>query len=245
MPIQLPLRKIFQKRAPGAPHFAISLSGTMVVALSLVLAACVAWAFFMGFMVGKGQNPGAKLQSMTGIALTDESEKDTDLSKNVARGIGEAESGSTRQDGASEQPYPFTSPEGESKAAWGDEKPVMAIKEPPKNTSPKSEKARAREREKRAEPAKTDNGQIYNYSYQVAAYKSANEANKLNAKLEKAGHRASVQKSGKVHLVLVKLRGTESDAAKLRARLENLKLGKPLQLSKKPVEGKQRAKGGK
>ncbi len=138
MPIQLPLRKIFQKRAPGAPHFAISLSGTMVVALSLVLAACVAWAFFMGFMVGKGQNPGAKLQSMTGIALTDESEKDTDLSKNVARGIGEAESGSTRQDGASEQPYPFTSPEGESKAAWGDEKPVMAIKEPPKNTSPKS-----------------------------------------------------------------------------------------------------------
>lgn len=245
MPIQLPLRKIFQKRAPGAPHFAISLSGTMVAALSLVLAACVAWAFFMGFMVGKGQNPGAKLQSMTGIDLTNENGKDTDLTKNVARGMGEAESGATRQEGASEQPYPFTSPEGESKAAWGDEKPVMAIKEPQKITSPKRETARTQAREKRTESAKTDNGQIYNYSYQVAAYKSANDANKLNAKLEKAGQRASVQKSGKVHLVVVKLRGTESDAAKLRAKLENLKLGKPLQLSKKPVEGKKRAKGGK
>ncbi len=58
-------------------------------------------------------------------------------------------------------------------------------------------------------------------TYQVAAYKSANEANKLNAKLEKSRPpRRGVCKSGKVHLVLVKLRGTESDAAKLRARLE-------------------------
>lgn len=245
MPIQLPLRKIFHKRAPGAPHFAISLSGTMVAALSLVLAACVAWAFFMGFMVGKGQNPGAKLQSMTGIDLTNESEKDTDLPKNVARGIGDAEAGATRQEGASEQPYPFTSPEGESRAAWGDEKPVMAVTEPKKSTPPKKEAVRAQAREKRAESAKTDNGQIYNYSYQVAAYKSANDANKLVDKLEKAGQRSSVQKSGKVHLVVVRFRGTESDAVKLRTKLENLKLGKPLQLSKKPVEGKKRAKGGK
>lgn len=236
--MQLPLRKIFQKRAAGAPRFAISLSGTMIAALSLVLAACVVWAFFMGFMVGKGQNPGDRIQSMTGINLAEDGEKAKDREEPVSVPAGEQAEPATPE---AEKPYPFTKPEGESVAAWGNEPPAVVPE--PKAAPAKTQRARPAEK-KRTETPKAANNQVFNYTFQVAAYKGAGDANRLRDKLEKAGVRASVQKSGKVQLVVIKLRGNESAAAELRSKLEGLKLGKPLQLSKKPVENARR-KGGK
>ena len=62
-----PLRKSFQKSAAsgGKPRrFTFSLSGVAVAALGLVLVAAVGWAFFMGFMVGRGQNPEKSVEQI-------------------------------------------------------------------------------------------------------------------------------------------------------------------------------------
>ena len=69
------------------------------------------------------------------------------------------------------------------------------------------------------------------------------DADKLRARLESKGLRSRQQKSGKVLLVLVNLRGTELDAANLREELQRMKLGKPLLASKKAVSGKSRKTG--
>ena len=76
---------------------------------------------------------------------------------------------------------------------------------------------------------------IFDYVYQAAAFKSTADAEKLRVRLERADVRNRVQKSGKVYLVLVMLRGNEADARRLREDLASMKLGRPLQLSKKPV----------
>ena len=41
----------------------------MASLLGLVLLAAVGWSFFMGFMVGRGQNPEQRVEQMTGLQL--------------------------------------------------------------------------------------------------------------------------------------------------------------------------------
>lgn len=84
---------------------------------------------------------------------------------------------------------------------------------------------------------------MFDFVYQVAAFKSADDADRLRKKLEERGIRSRLQKSGKVQLVMVSLRGTELDAANLREELGRMKLGAPMQKSKKAVAGKGRSTG--
>ena len=189
-----PLRKSFQKSASsgGKPRrFTFSLSGVAVAALGLVLVAAVGWAFFMGFMVGRGQNPEKSVEQMTGM-LRDEQA----------------------------QPAAPSSP-------------------------PQSQRAdpRQTQRAPAAQPKAAQAEPLFDYSFQVAAFKDKADADKLRARLESKGLRSRQQKSGKVLLVLVNLRGTELDAANLREELQRMKLGKPILASKKAVSGKSRKTG--
>ena len=58
--------------------------------------------------------------------------------------------------------------------------------------------------------------------------------------LEGQGLRTRGQKSGKLTLVMVHMRGTDLDAANLKEELQRMRLGSPLQKSKKRVGGKPR-----
>ncbi|WP_297670015.1 SPOR domain-containing protein [uncultured Desulfovibrio sp.] len=64
-----PLRKPRAKGAPGTEEkrFALRLSLPAAAVLGVVLAVAVGWSFFMGFMVGRGQNPEARVEQMTGL----------------------------------------------------------------------------------------------------------------------------------------------------------------------------------
>ncbi|MBD5416630.1 MAG: SPOR domain-containing protein [Desulfovibrio sp.] len=87
----LPLRKIFQKnllpgaesaagarpqegaRAPvregrsGGRRRTLDLSGAAAAALGLALVAAVGWAFFMGYLVGRGEHPERSVESVAGL----------------------------------------------------------------------------------------------------------------------------------------------------------------------------------
>ena len=63
---------------------------------------------------------------------------------------------------------------------------------------------------------------------------------RLRQRLEGQGLRTRGQKSGKLTLVMVHMRGTDLDAANLKEELQRMRLGSPLQKSKKRVGGKPR-----
>ena len=101
-----PLRKSFQKSAAsgGKPRrFTFSLSGVAVAALGLVLVAAVGWAFFMGFMVGRGQNPEKSVEQMTGM-LRDEQMQPAAPAPQTAPAAPGAQSAPTAQPERAEQP---------------------------------------------------------------------------------------------------------------------------------------------
>lgn len=239
MAFKLPLRKIFHKHVPGVPRFSFVLSWPMVGALSLILVACVGWSFFMGYMVGKGQNPETQLEAMTGIKLAgdkkDASSEDIPELEEPALARQESVSG--------EEAYPFNKPEGKDTEAWPGGEKAPAVETAPAAIA--SKKDAPRPKREKVENSPVSENERYDYLFQVAAYKSLADANKLRSNLEKTGYRAAVQKSGKVQLVTVRLRGNGQDVKKLSDKLATFKLGKPMQLSKKPLGAKKTARGGK
>lgn len=266
-----PLRKP-RKSAASQPsgekrRFVVRLSGPMATLLGAILAVAVCWSFFMGFMVGRGQNPETRVEQMTNLISPDApsgaqaqqdapapdaaAQPETADQRNQAPGADENQaSGATApQQGSPEQEqkgqkaaqtqqgqqttqgraYPFSQPTGSGLAAWGI-KPGAAQEQGAQNAAQSATQA--------AKPAPVKTGPQFDYVYQVAAFKSADDADNLRTRLEGKGLRTRTRKSGKLVLVMVNMRGTEDDALALRDDLRRMKLGVPMQISKKPVSKK-------
>ena len=76
---------------------------------------------------------------------------------------------------------------------------------------------------------------LYDYVFQVGAFKDADSVDSLRQRLEGRGMRTKMERSGKLHVVLVLLRGDEARAAEVVRATESMGLGKPIQRSRKPV----------
>lgn len=273
----------------------------MVSLLGLVLVAAVGWSFFMGFMVGRGQNPEQRVEQMTGLQLDGQNRKnglrgqhapvtaetaDPAASGTLAGpGTGTGAGTETAADAAPAQPagtpvaagqagqagqapadagtgtsagsqeagastdYPFERPSGESLAAWGIKQPRPGAQSGGQATAQATPTARntaapnTAQNQGSAPGATTTQEQLYDYVFQVAAFRGEDDADRLRKRLEGRGLRTRLQKSGKVQLVMVNLRGTELDAGNLREELKRMKLGAPIQASKKAVPGKSRKTG--
>lgn len=277
-----PLRKPRQKTAasPAASdkkRLILRLSAPMATLLGLILMAAVGWSFFMGFMVGRGQNPEQRVEQMTGLQLDKQAQQTAQGGVDapntpVAAAAGDqsdaaapkgqeahapdgvaagpqaaaapaappaAEAGSPANPSA----YPFDRPSASSLAAWGI-KPSQAGAQPGAQPGAQAaSKAPATQASAQAQKPAAPQAPQYDFVFQVAAFKSADDADKLRKKLEERGIRTRLEKSGKVQLVMVNLRGTDLDATNLREELGRMKLGAPIQKSKKAVPGKSRSTG--
>ena len=245
-----PLRKIRQRIAPAVPKggFSFTLPPLAAGTVCIVMLACIGWAFFMGYMVGHGQNPGEEMRELTGIGRPDREtlaemdkamagsedaglrDKLADLSRQPVGGAPAAANASAAPASApaAKSPYPFNKPSDNGLAAWGNA--------PKGAAQPASEKTAAP-----AKPQAATNGApLYDFVFQVAAFRNVDDADRLRQRLEGQGLRTRGQKSGKLTLVMVHMRGTDLDAANLKEELQRMRLGSPLQKSKKRVGGKPR-----
>lgn len=76
---------------------------------------------------------------------------------------------------------------------------------------------------------------MYDYVFQVGAFKDADAVDSLRQRLEGRGLRTRMERSGKLYVVLVLLRGTEARAAEVQHTTTSMGLGKPIQRSRKAV----------
>ena len=252
-----PLRKICQRIAPAEPKsgFSFTLPPLAAGGVCIVMLACIGWAFFMGYMVGHGQNPGEEMRELTGIGRPDREtlaemdkamagseetslrDKLADLGQQPVGGAPAAPDGDAAAAPAApaataapavKNSHPFNTPSDKGLAAWGNA---------PKGTAQSaSEKTAAPARPQAAASALP----LYDFVFQVAAFRNVDDADRLRQRLEGQGLRTRGQKSGKLTLVMVHMRGTDLDAANLKEELQRMRLGSPLQKSKKQVGGKPR-----
>lgn len=244
----------------------------MTALLGTILVVAVGWSFFMGFMVGRGQNPETRVEQMTGMLSgpagaqktkpAPSGTPSTDAPSQAGTADAQQPPAQTADKGpegtpaaqparnpAEQQPapsaYPFAHPTGNSLAAWGikpsDQQETQGRTSSPA-TDPKGQtngqaagQTSARPATQQARAAAPAVGPKFDFVYQVAAFKSADDANRLRGTLEGKGLRTRTRKSGKLTLVLVNLRGTEDDAFRLREDLQHMRLGVPIKISQKPV----------
>ena len=89
--------------------------------------------------------------------------------------------------------------------------------------------------EKAPPPTPTD---MYDFVFQLGAFRDAGIVDDLRQRLEGRGLRTRMERSGKLYLVMVVMRGTDERAREVEAIAQDMHLGKPLMRSRKPVPGR-------
>lgn len=62
-------RRLSREARPSGPPRTLNLSAAATAALALALVAAVGWSFFMGYMVGRGEDPERGVESVAGLLL--------------------------------------------------------------------------------------------------------------------------------------------------------------------------------
>ncbi len=228
-----------------------------------VMAAAAGWSYFMGYMVGLGQNPARQVARLTGapppqpapepvaqavlpadIIKDDVPPEGAPAPAPVAAATGATAAPEAKQTAAAGEKvadgkkkddknrYPFARPSGQSLDAWGGASPAPAAQAGTKTAAAQPDAT------KKTEPNPA--GQLYDFVFQVAAFRKQDDADRLCLRLEEKGVRCRVQASGKVMLVMAMLRGTALDGANLRAEFQRMGLGAPIQKSRKELKGRSR-----
>ena len=282
-PLRKPRKSVASQPTGEKRRFVIRLSGPMAALLGTILVVAVGWSFFMGFMVGRGQNPETRVEQMTNMiskdapaakgkaAQQEAPAPDAAATAETADGqnaapVAEAAAGAAPQQAAAGKPadakgqkaagqagqaqqpqqaqpqapaYPFSQPSPNSMAAWGIKPGANAQGAQAQGGAPNG----AQNGTQAAKPAPAKTGPQFDYVYQVAAFKSDEDADKLRTRLEGKGLHTRTQKNGKLVMVMVNMRGTEDDAFNLREDLRHMKLGVPIMVSQKPVSNKPQKAG--
>lgn len=89
--------------------------------------------------------------------------------------------------------------------------------------------------EKAPPPTPTD---MYDFVFQLGAFREPGIVDDLRQRLEGRGLRTRMERSGKLYLVMVVLRGTDERAREVESIAQDMRLGKPLMRSRKPVPGR-------
>lgn len=215
------------KEKDGNVHAHLRLSS--IVAVSFLAVAALSLAYIGGVMVGRDSCPVPVTEVVREDAPPEEKKAAEDESPDAQKILTAEELEFARVlRGEKKRPPKASQPETNP-----DEK-----KEETTVASPQAVKPDARPdvpAEPAAEIAPVAPGGLFDYVFQVGVFGNESGADNLRQKLEGFGLRTGMEKSGKLCVVLVRLRGDETRAAEVVKIAHELKLGEPVQRSRKPV----------
>lgn len=81
----------------------------------------------------------------------------------------------------------------------------------------------------------TQEADLFDFVFQVAAFHSAAKAEEMRMRIEAEGFRSRMEKSGRLYVVLLLSRGPKSRVQEVREVLQHMRLGEPIERSRRPV----------
>jgi len=215
--------------------YTLKLSFSTLLTTVIVALIGIGWVFMLGVMVGRGHNPDAKLNELTGRMLRGRQAPVVQEPPQAILRPEELNFGAALRDKplhnstaavgtpVPQKPAGQANSHGTSNIAGN--APAVQAAQPPAQLVPQGE-----------QPSRFD------FVYQAAVFRDAGQADRLRERLEGEGVRTTLEtspaKDGKsLYKVLALRRGTEEDDKQLLAVLERLKLGQPMLRSKKPAPG--------
>lgn len=218
-----------------SPRFVITLSAPASALIAAILIVIVAWCFFMGFMVGRGQNPEKHLEEIAAIvgqAKNDESAAPQGDAKPGDAGTAEDQNGENAQAKDKSQPDAQASPDGQPDQGAGDQQAADAAASDTRTGAQAPLKDAIRQQPKKPDPAQTGEP-VFIYTYRLATVKTQEAAKSEQKRYQSKGVQCVIRKLNSSFSLNMTLRGTEKDDAALRQKLKSAGLGAPMLLSKK------------
>ena len=224
----------------GTSHFVVTLSAPAFALAVAVVAVTLGWCFFMGFMVGRGQNPEKHLEEIAGMLQPAGQQAQAPAAKpeDAAQGQ-DGVAGQGGQDGPGGQDAGAQGAEAGQDATGQDveeagqaqrsqaqkpQAPAVPAQAPLKDAI----KPKPQDKPK-AEPAVP----TFTYTYRLATVKSQEAAKSEQKRYARKGFSCVIRNLGTGFSLNLTVTGTEKDDQALRQKLKSAGLGAPMLLSKK------------
>lgn len=204
-------------------RISLSLSFTSLLTLVFLIVVAMTAAYIWGVMTGRAQSSSAPAS----VVKAQEEAREPEQGDSRILQAHELQFTQVLR-GENPSPKPAPQPPVPNKPA-----PQQTAPEKPTPEAAPAKPAPAVREEKPAPEAPA--AKVWDYIYQVAALKEEQAVDSLRQKLEGHGLRTRMERSGKVYLVMVLIRGDEARAAELSRITESLHLGEPLLRSRKAV----------
>ena len=251
------------KRPPSRRTITVTLSISTVVSSLIVLCAGFICVFSLGIILGRGHNPEAAFPAIEKW-MPHPTVKDTPRivsgaeTPNVQSDARKADAGKGAEGSATRQPDTSTTAQGTGSHSRVIDPGELVFRDNLKPPASSSRRTTAQQTQTpkppqpaRVAPATEKNAQsasagkeiaqsVFNYVYQVAAYKDAGPSDKLAAKLKSAGINArtekSVDKGTTWFKTVVDFRGTPDATDALRKKLQGQGFDRLILKSKTPAQ---------
>lgn len=251
-PVSAPIQKmasslqqiVHRTQSPnGTARFSVTVS-PMVFTSILAAAVCIlVWCFYMGYMVGRGQNPEKHLEEIAGII---QSYKSTTAAPSTEQEKTQATAAEQGQPAAAQPAQAVqtaaTTPQG-APVIPGVVVPgatptsqTNLVSQPAESDKAAKEAAARDAKAKAATPAAAAPKEArYAYSFQLGTLANESDARAAASRCIKRGVHAVVQKRGKAWVVTASIRGTDKDAQHLKAVSKAAGMPSPSLISRKEI----------
>ncbi len=216
----------------GSPRFSITLSPAALSLAALGMLLILGWCFYMGFMIGRGQNPEEHLQRLAAVLQSgDKAEQPAAAQKGAAvkAPATEGAAAPAAEQGAGQAPaaqgqvpgYPVFQTQGAGKQA-----------QPQAQGQARSQQAQAQPAAKQADKAQA--GQpTFTFVYRMATVFSREDARREQERYETKGFSTSIRQSGKSWGLYHTFKGTDRDCEIFLSDVKRAGLGQPSRVSRK------------
>ena len=243
-----------RKEALDKRAYTLRLTFSSLVTAGIVLVIGFGWAFFMGVMVGRGQNPESKVPQLATLLPSDERAaqdgreklEDTlpkaEVMKPEELRFATTLRGKPGQNTTEPRPRAMQNATGATSMAPVVAPQPAAAAAQPGAASPSPSLVQQNQAAQAATPPaaqpKPAVEPMFDFVFQVATFKDTDSVDRLRARLEGKGLRSRMDRDGKLLKVMVLLRGTTDTAEQVRQQMVDMGLGQPIQRSKTPVRQK-------
>lgn len=213
----------------------ITASPAFLSLLGVIVLCVLGWCFYLGFMVGRGQNPEKHLQEMAAILSPAEKPAQAGQPQGTAPAQGEAAQNAAQPadagDGAQQPGQPGQPDQaGQPAAVPG----FPAFQQGTQGAAQNAGQAAQAAGQKKPEAQAAEKPKApYTFSYRMATVRTRDDARKEQERYEKKGFRTSIRSSGKTWSLFYTLKGTDSDADRFLRDVKKAGLSQPVRVSKK------------
>lgn len=204
-----------------------SVPAPILIVGAIVLLVTLGWAYFVGFLVGRGEDPQAKWESLLSFEKKEKpsipSQENPKKPEELLPPVQEPIKSETKPDA-----HPFVRPSEQNRAAW-----EKNLREQPKGSVETKKPDPPQRQEKKPEPPQKQEPR-YEVVYQVATFPSLQDAENFRKQWNGRGIEFRVQKLGKHYRVVANYKGTLRDARQMKAKFSGIK--KWLVISSQKIE---------